>query len=86
MLFQFCKKKKKRQYKCLFYTFEWDNKTFLKKHGRMVGIADDQSLIWPLGGEDERLEERNDCQMYLHRFILLHHSFTRHSQRMQCFL
>lgn len=31
----------------------------------MAEISDNEALIWPLGGEDERLEEQNDCQMYI---------------------
>lgn len=48
-----------------------------------VGMADDRALIWPLGGEDERLEEGNDCKTYQHWFILLRHCFTCHSQQMR---
>lgn len=55
-------------------------------HSLLVGTADSDALIWPLGREDERLEKRNDCQMYLHWFLLLHYSSTCHSQWMEWFL
>lgn len=38
-------------------------KCFILFH--MGEISDNEALIWPLGGEDERLEEQNDCQMYI---------------------